>query len=178
MKIPILITCQELPPRRTPGSRYKWAPAFAGVATVVAVVLLSACTPTKAVRGTLLDDYNISQVVPGVSSQSDVMRALGSPTTTDPFNTDIWYYIGQKTEKKGILDPKVTAERIFRLTFDPTTRILEDMTPVDTARNDIPINRDATPTSGTEMNAVQQMIGNMGKFNKSQKTSPTRPGGL
>jgi outer membrane protein assembly factor BamE (lipoprotein component of BamABCDE complex) len=178
MKIPCLNTHQDLPPRHTPWPRYTWTPAVAGVVTVVAALLLAACTPTKAVRGNMLDDHLIAQVVPGVSSQSDVMRALGSPTTTDPFNTDIWYYIGQKTEKKGILDPKVTTERIFRLTFDPTTRVLLDMTPLDTARNDIPISRAATPTLGTEMNAVQQIIGNIGKFNKSQSTSPTRPGGM
>jgi len=102
------------------------------------------------------------------------MNTIGSPTATDPFDQNIWYYMGQKTEKKGILDPKVTEERIIRVTFDPKTRIVSEIAPMDTQRNDIPLEKRVTPTSGNDLNAVQQMIGNIGKFNKSsQKASPT-----
>ena len=140
-------------------------------------ITLAACTPTKAIRGNIVEDFRLSQVTPGVSTTSDVVRALGSPTTTDPFDPNIWYYIGQKTEKKGILDPKITQERILRLTFNPDTRLLTEVTPVDNKRNDIPIARDVTPTSGNEMNAVQQMMGNIGKFNKSGKSGSAATGG-
>lgn len=154
------------------GGLFGWIPAFAGM--TVAVLALAGCTPTKAVRGNLVEDYRLEQVKPGMSTASDVVGILGSPTSTDPFDPNIWYYIGQKTEKKGILDPKVTQERILRLTFDPDTRILSDITPVDNQRNNIPLAKDVTPTSGNEMTAVQQMLGNMGKFNKTGKgSSPT-----
>jgi outer membrane protein assembly factor BamE (lipoprotein component of BamABCDE complex) len=146
------------------------------MAALVAAALLAACTPSRAIRGNMLDDYRIAQVVPGTSSQSDVMRALGSPTTTDPFDANTWYYIGQKTEKKGIFDPKVTEEKIYRATFDPETRLLIELVALDTDRNDIPLAREVTPTSGNEMTAVQQMLGNLGKFNKSPKASPTTIG--
>jgi outer membrane protein assembly factor BamE (lipoprotein component of BamABCDE complex) len=154
------------------GGRFDWIPAFAGI--TVAVLALAACTPTKAVRGNLVDDYRLEQVKPGMSTASDVVGILGSPTSTDPFDPNIWYYIGQKTEKKGILDPKVTDERILRLTFNPDTRVLSDITPLETRRNDIPIKREVTPTAGNELNALQQMLGNMGKFNKTGGgSSPT-----
>lgn len=137
-------------------------------------ITMSACTPTHAVRGNIVDDFRLARITPGVSSQSDVMNTIGSPTTTDPFDQNIWYYIGQKTEKKGILDPKVTDERIIRVTFDPKTRIVAEIAPLDTKRNDIPLEKRVTPTSGNDLNAVQQMIGNIGKFNKSGgKASPT-----
>ncbi len=137
-------------------------------------LFISACTPTRGVRGNLVEDFRLSRVTPGVSTQADVMNTIGSPTATDPFDQNIWYYMGQKTEKKGILDPKITEERIIRVTFDPKTRIVSEIAPMDTQRNDIPLEKRVTPTSGNDLNAVQQMIGNIGKFNKSsQKASPT-----
>lgn len=127
---------------------------------------ISACTPTKSVRGNLLEDYRLQNVTPGTSTQADVARALGSPTTQDPFDPTIWYYIGQKTEKKGIFDAKVVEERIIRAKFDATTGVLTEIAPLDTKRNDIPLASKKTPTSGHEITVLQQMIGNLGKFNK------------
>lgn len=134
---------------------------------------LSACSPTKATRGNLVDDYRMAEVVPGTSTQSDLIRVLGSPTAQDPFDPNVWYYIGQKTEKRGILDPKVVSEKIVRATFDPATGILTDISQIDNKRNDIPINPRTTPTSGNELTAVQQVLGNLGKFNKA--TDPGNP---
>ena len=140
----------------------------------VLAALVVACAPTHAVRGNLVEDFRLARVSPGVSSQSDVMNAIGSPTATDPFDPNIWYYMGQKTQKKGILDPKVTEERIIRITFDPKTHLVSEIAPLQTTRNDIPIEKRVTPTSGNDVNALQQMIGNIGKFNKSGgKASPT-----
>jgi outer membrane protein assembly factor BamE (lipoprotein component of BamABCDE complex) len=129
---------------------------------------LTACAPTKATRGNIVDDYRMAEVVPGTSTQSDVIRVLGSPTAQDPFDPSIWYYIGQKTEKKGILDPKVTEEKIVRATFDPATGVLKEIARIDNSRNNIPISKRKTPTSGNEMTAVQQVLGNLGKFNKPE----------
>lgn len=132
----------------------------------------TACTPMTATRGNLLDDYQLQQVRAGTSTREEVTRILGSPTTQDPFDPNVWYYIGQRTKKKGIFDPRVVEERIYRLTFDKDTGILAEFAPVDNQRNDIPIAADKTPTSGSEMTAVQQAIGNLGKFN-NKKASPT-----
>ncbi len=147
---------------------------LAAPALLLPTLFLMACTPTKATRGNLVDDYRIADITPGVSTASDVTRVMGSPTTTDPFDSNVWYYMGQKTEKRGIFDPKVTDERIIRVKIDPTTQMVTELAPLDTTRNEIPISSRTTPTSGNEMTAVQQMLGNLGKFNKKQ-TGPIVP---
>lgn len=141
---------------------------FVILPVVLATLTLIACAPTKSTRGNIVDDYRLAEVVPGTSTQSDVIRVLGSPTTQDPFDPSVWYYIGQKTEKKGILDPKVTEEKIVRATFDKSTGVLTEIAQIDNSRNNIPISKRKTPTSGNEMTAVQQMLGNLGKFNKPE----------
>lgn len=133
---------------------------------IVSAACLGACTPMKAVRGNLIEDDRLMAIEVGKATKMDVARSLGSPTTMDPFDENTWYYLGQKTKKKGIFDPKVTEEKIIRLRFNPETGVLTELSPLDTRRNDVPIESAVTPTSGNEITAIQQMIGNIGKFNK------------
>ncbi len=134
------------------------------IGSALVVLALSACTPTMHTRGNILEDHQIAQVKAGESTRSDVLKSLGSPTTVAPFNDNIWYYIGQETEKRGILDPKVIKERVVVATFDDEGTLvkLED---VDNKRLDIPLARAKTPTHGNDISAVQQILGNLGKFN-------------
>lgn len=129
-----------------------------------ACLLLGACTPTVAQHGNMLEDYQIEQIVTGVHTKSDVLRILGSPTTQAPFSDDIWYYIGQETEKRGILDPEVKQERIVIVAFDENGAV-ETINEASGDRIDIPVARDKTPTHGNDVTFMQQMLGNLGKFN-------------
>ena len=101
---------------------------------------------------------------PGTSTKSDVLRAMGSPTTQDPFDDNKWYYIGQVTEKRGVLDPKVVDERIVLVHFDEDG-LLDTIRDVGGNREDIPFERSKTPTSGNEITVLQQFFGNLGRFN-------------
>lgn len=125
---------------------------------------LNGCTPSVNARGNFIKDYQMVTIQPGITTKSDVLRAMGSPTTQDPFDENIWYYIGQTTEKKGVLDPKVTDERIVMVDFDEngTVEVIRD---VGGNRESIPFERRKTPTSGNEMTLMQQFFGNLGKFN-------------
>lgn len=118
----------------------------------------------QAQRGNMLQDYQIKEVTAGTNSRSDVLRTLGSPTTVSTFNPDIWYYIGQETEKRGILDDEVVAERIVQVTFN-AEGIVESIEEVDPDRLDIPYARSKTPTYGNDLTFTQQLLGNMGRFN-------------
>lgn len=141
---------------------------------LVCAGVLAACAPTKAVRGNLVEDHREKQIEPGVSSRADVLRVLGSPTTQAPFDENIWYYIGQKTEKTGIFDPKVVEERIVKVTFSDLG-LVETVNLMGNMREDIPINNRKTPTGGTSVTAVQQFLGNLGKYNQ-KKASATAIG--
>lgn len=129
------------------------------------LALVSGCTPTQNVRGNFVADYQIADVKPGVDNASDVMHKLGSPTARDPFDPNVWYYIGQHTEKRGILDPEVKDERILVARFSPDGT-LQSLTENEGNRTDIPLTRDKTPTSGNEVTFMQQLLGNLGRFNK------------
>ena len=138
------------------------------ITTAAAIMVLGACTPTISERGNIVKDYQIEQVAIGVHTRLDVLKIMGSPTTQAPFNDNLWYYIGQKTEKRGVFDPKVAEERIVAVKFDPEgiVRVIED---VESERVGIPIERSKTKTHGNEITLPQQLLGNLGKFNRPQQ---------
>ena len=61
-----------------------------------------ACSPSQATRGNLLTQDRIESIQIGQSTKSDIVRAIGSPTTIAAFDNKTWYYIGQLTEKQGL----------------------------------------------------------------------------
>lgn len=132
--------------------------------------MLSACSPTVTQRGNKLEDYQIEEVVLGIHTQSDVLRILGSPTTRAPFNDNIWYYIGQEKHKRGILDPKVVDERIVIVAFDEQGTV-QTINEADADRINIPIEREKTETHGNELTVMQQLLGNLGRFNPQDGSS-------
>lgn len=125
---------------------------------------LAACAPTVAQRGNMLEDFQIESVKAGESTRSDVLRALGSPTTKSPFDERTWYYIGQETEKRGILDPEVVKERIIVVNFDAEGFVVS-INEAKNGRVDIPYARSKTPTHGNDDSLLQEFLGNLGKFN-------------
>ncbi|MEC8664863.1 MAG: outer membrane protein assembly factor BamE [Pseudomonadota bacterium] len=124
---------------------------------------LAACTPTHNVRGNLIEDYQLEDIQAGVDGRSDILRKLGSPTTRAPFDDDVWYYLGQETEKRGVFDPEVKNERVVVVFFNDDGMV-EKIEYVDTNRKNNPVARDKTHTSGNEMTVMQQLLGNIGRF--------------
>ncbi|MCB9983150.1 MAG: outer membrane protein assembly factor BamE [Rhodospirillales bacterium] len=115
-------------------------------------------------RGNMLENHQMQQIVPLESTRSDVLRNLGSPTSKSTFNPNVWYYIGQKTEKRGIFDPEVVEERIVMVAFNEEGYV-ETIQDIDRERMNIPYVREKTPTHGNETTVMQQFLGNLGKFN-------------
>ncbi len=134
-----------------------------------ALLAVAACSPVTAQRGNMLEDYQISEVKVGESTQSDVLRLIGSPTTQSTFNNNVWYYIGQETQKRGILDDEVVKERIIMVAFDDKGIVREVREETGKRMNDIPYARAKTPTHGNDLTFTQQLLGNLGRFNAPQQ---------
>lgn len=129
-------------------------------------LISTACTPTETVRGNIVEDYRMNEITQGISTRANVLKSLGSPTTVAPFDDNVWYYIGQKMEKKGIFDPEVVDEKVVVVSFNEEG-IVQTIEKIDADRINVPTVRDKTPTSGNEVTFMEQLLGNVGRFNKS-----------
>lgn len=141
---------------------------FIAITMLFSVCLTGACTPIKATHGNLLEEQRLSQIEVGTSTRDDVFRNLGSPTTVSPFDNNVWYYMGQKTEKHGIFDKEVKDEKVVVVQFDENN-IVTSFEEMSNARVNVPIKSDKTPTYGNEVTVMQQLLGNIGKFNPKQE---------
>jgi outer membrane protein assembly factor BamE (lipoprotein component of BamABCDE complex) len=124
-------------------------------------------------RGNTVDVADLKQLVPGTSTRSDVTTLLGSPTAKATFDDNTWLYIGEVTRPviggtQSVLDQQVVA-----LTFDDkgvlrsiTRKTADDALPVGMASG-------ATPSPGSEATVMQQLLGNVGRFNPIGAAGPS-----
>ena len=146
------------------------------IALFLTTGLICACTPTQSNRGNLVEDFRLEEVTPGVSTRTNVLKSLGSPTTVAPFDNNVWYYIGQKMEKKGIFDPEVVDEQILVVAFNDKG-ILQTIEKRDADRVNVPTVRRKTHTGGNDVSLIEQLLGNVGRFNKNGDPSASRTAG-
>lgn len=148
------------------------------IACIFAVLLtVAGCAPMVATRGNFLENERLATVQQGVSTKDEVAKKLGSPTTVDPFDDKKWFYIGEKTSQIAFLNPKVDARKVIVMTFNDQG-ILQTAQEVDEkSGKQIDLVTKQTPTPGKDLNAFQQFLGNLGKFNSAgtgQNQSPGR----
>mgnify|MGYP001178317229 CR=1 FL=1 len=128
---------------------------------------VTACGSIVDHRGYVMSDDRINQVDVGASKEQ-VQTALGSPSATSTIEGTgglTYYYISSKLEQKLFFAPKVTDRTILAIDFDDKETVtkvakygLKDGVIFDF------ISR-KTPTRGKKLTFLQQMFGNIGRFN-------------
>jgi outer membrane protein assembly factor BamE (lipoprotein component of BamABCDE complex) len=141
---------------------------YLGIA-LASTAILSACTASSNTHGNMLQDYQIKEVKADHDNVTSVLRKLGSPTTKAPFDDNTWYYLGQKTQKRGIFDPEVVETQIVVVSFGDNGLVKEIIEIDDDKIDQIPYSQDKTETSGQEMTVIQQLLGNIGRFNPAEQ---------
>lgn len=153
--------------------------AFRAVALLGAVILpglaASGCTPITAQRGNLTDPERVAELQPGQSRRDDVAAVLGTPTSVGTFDPNVWYYIGQKTEKTAFFQPEVVERRVLIVRFDQAGVVREIKKLDETNGQDVEMVDRSTPTAGREMTFLEQMLGNVGRFS-AKDTKSKGPG--
>lgn len=128
------------------------------------LLAVSACSATKTTRGNYLFVEDIQTIVPQTSTESDVLNILGTPTAKAVFDENTWYYVGLKTEKESFFDEKIVDRQVYKINFD-ADGIVQTLSLVENESVDVPLASRVTPTSGNEVTFLQQILGNIGKFN-------------
>jgi outer membrane protein assembly factor BamE (lipoprotein component of BamABCDE complex) len=139
---------------------------------LLSAVPLTSCSwllPPPVLRGNKVDAEHLKELVPGTSTKADVTALIGSPTARATFDDSTWLYISEVTQQRpgqvlGEIDQNVVV-----VSFDDKG-VLQKVGTRDKA-DSLPVNVVArtTPSPGTEASFMQQLLGNIGRFN---------PGGL
>ena len=141
----------------------------AGLAVAGILVLAAACAPRIDTRGNLPDPELLADLRPGEISRVEVEELLGSPSTVAMFENETWFYVSERTETVAFMAPEVTERKIIMLTFDDRGLLTEkEEIGLDAGKDVDPVDRE-TPTAGNRLTIIDQLIGNLGRFNKGKK---------
>ncbi|MEQ8344594.1 MAG: outer membrane protein assembly factor BamE [Sneathiellaceae bacterium] len=147
---------------------------------VAALLLLplaaAGCTPRISTHGAIFTDEEAAKIEPGRQTQAEVEQILGSPSVTATFKQpeDTWYYISSEFEAYGIFKPEPTRRRVLAVNFDDSLRVREVAKFELEDGQEIAMVERETPTRGKELNFLQQLFGNLGRFNNVSPTADKR----
>ena len=140
-----------------------------GLSIAVLGLALTACEPIKTNQGYRLDPEQLAQIEAGVTNKDTVQAIMGSPSSIATFQTegDAWYYISSKTEHLAFLAKEVTERDIVIVKFDINDVVAEvkDLSKED--GREIEIVERETPTGGRKLGLLEQLFGNLGRFNSA-----------
>ena len=146
--------------------------AGTGALTALAATLLLAagCATQRTQNGYVIDEYTVDQLRPGVTDRDSVATLLGTPSTAATFgDANTWYYVSRHSEQFAFMKPEVKEQQVVAVHFNDVGIVesvqrytLEDGKPIE------PVER-ITPTRGREMTVLEQLFGNLGRFNKGNQ---------
>jgi outer membrane protein assembly factor BamE (lipoprotein component of BamABCDE complex) len=147
----------------------RFSQGYALVVIMIASVLAS-CSPMVDARGHTTNLIDLKQVIPGQSRREDVSAVLGSPSTTSSYGDEIWYYVSMKKERLAMLEPEVAKQRVVAITFDEAGAVstIEEFGKKDGKSVDFVSKQ--TPTEGQKLTVIDQLLGNIGRFNSPGRT--------
>ncbi len=142
------------------------------------MALLAVACAQPVSRGHIHEPEAIAAIKPGIT-RDDVLQKLGSPSSESSFGLVTWYYISSVKEVRSISAPKVVEQNVTEVAFDSAGIVsnVKNYTLADGKKIDT-VGR-ITPTEGQQLGFFEQIMGNLGRFNKdgqsgaaSRKSTP------
>ncbi len=136
--------------------------------SLAGLLLLAGCSFFQAqsqIRGNKVDPDALKELTPGTSSRADATALLGSPTAKATFDDNTWIYINETTRPRIGRTPGVLNQQVVVLTFNDQG-VLQNVKRLN-QDDSLPVNvvSRATPSPGSEASIMQQLLGNVGRFN-------------
>lgn len=94
------------------------------VCAMAALLLGAGCQSHEIISHGAVINQNQIDLIPVGSSKDQVLLALGTPSTTGAFDTEIFYYISQKKQRKyAYQKAKVVDQRVLAVYFDEESTV-------------------------------------------------------
>ncbi len=144
----------------------RFASASVPITAAFGVLLaLSGCMKDIDARGNLPQAEAMAKLAPGEQTRQDVQNLLGTPSTTAVFDSETWYYISSQTTQYAFYPTEELDRTVYAVTFDDRG-ILKEVKKLDVNDGrEIQIASRETVTKGREYSLIEQLIGNLGRFN-------------
>ena len=146
------------------------------VLALAGAVGAAACTPTVTTHGHSISATALATIQPGVTSREEVTRLLGSPSTIGTFDTERWFYVSQRNEVMSFYKADITKQDVVAIDFDGNGLVSDVHSHGLELAQAINPDPNKTRTLGNELTFVQQVLGNIGRFNSTPDIKGRSPG--
>ncbi|NOX72690.1 MAG: outer membrane protein assembly factor BamE [Alphaproteobacteria bacterium] len=133
--------------------------------TVSLLLVLAGCAATFANHGYAPTDTELEDIIVGVDSRNSVEETIGRPSSTGVLREGGWYYVSSRVKNFAYRRPEVIDRQLVAISFDKRGIVtnIERFT-LENGRV-ITLNRRITKTGIKGVSFIQQMLGNVGRFN-------------
>jgi len=144
-------------------------------ALLIAALGAAACEPVRQTHGYVPAEAYVKRITIGQDSRADVVSKIGRPSTSATFENDEWYYISRTTETRAFYAPEATEQKVMVVAFDAdgTVNAIDRYALADGQVVDL-VTR-TTPTRGKRLTFLQQLLGNIGRFNPTDLLGDESP---
>jgi outer membrane protein assembly factor BamE (lipoprotein component of BamABCDE complex) len=135
------------------------------LAVISTAAIIAGCSTTVEQRGNLPPPEKVAKIHPGSTTKDEVVKILGTPSTVGVFNDNSWYYVSERTKQFAFFDPHVQDQQVYVVSFNDKGVVKTvDHKNLKDGRSISPVAR-TTPAPGRELSFLEQIVGNLGKFN-------------
>jgi outer membrane protein assembly factor BamE (lipoprotein component of BamABCDE complex) len=142
-------------------------PHWSSVLVISGAAAVAGCAASVEQRGNLPAPDKIAEIHAGSTTKDEVVKILGTPSSVSIFDDKSWYYISRRTSQLAFFEPSVLDQQVYVVNFDDQGVVKAvDHKELQDGKEITPVAR-ATPAPGRELSFLEQLIGNIGKFNSS-----------
>ncbi len=121
------------------------------------------CVSTHQQSGMILPRSTLKQIQVGKTTQQDVFRLWGTPSSVSPIDSNTWYYASCFSETCAFFTPTVLENRVYVLTFSPGGVLTKMEEKGKKDMEAVPMVKRVTPPVGQSTPVMKQLFRNLGK---------------
>ncbi len=133
----------------------------------IALGLLASCSLQIENHGKRVDTQALDNIIPGITKKEQVRASLGPPSTKNDFGSLSWIYMGSDLKKTVFFGDQLISRLVVKITFDSKNVVTNISRVSEKDKRDIEHIDKETSTAGQEIGVLQQLLGNIGRFNNS-----------
>lgn len=136
----------------------------------VGLCLLSSCSVEIEEHGRRIGKDLLNKIVPGSTQKEQVLSILGAPSTENDFGNSAWFYIASNNRRTALFGDKLVSRSIIKIMFNDKNTVTKITMLSEKDQNSVEHNQEKTPTAGQEIGILQQLLGNIGRFNANSQS--------
>ena len=125
------------------------------------LLVLTACAGTTTIHGSLIKPADVDKLRIGVHNKQQVMRILGTPSTTSTLNQEKWYYITDIKVTEPLKKPYLKERQVIGLTFDESGVLDKVFEKDESVSKQFSPEEQTTETQGEKLGFFEQIFLNL-----------------